>query len=340
MSNNEIRITPSNKLEADSYIMATCKELIKFNLKHLQLLYEFANYVYSAIEQAHKQYGMSIIDVVKSIEMTMKDMGHYINPSTLKKHYVTIRFMQEIKYEDKVLFDRIDRVMSAGIIRYTKLGEIANSGMDFYEKVKLLNEIVSGDRKINYDELKYIVTKKKNIGGYPHGNVFDTNFILSAFVEKYMVEGQKCFVPFLTNEEHLVKNIESTTPEEMRFIKETLQWDRNDNTYDDVFLIPAQFTFSDLRDPLGIRIADDFVAAMDRLIAESFRVTKLDGLVAVVGWNKPIFLEPKRDYCSEIYKSMEKWGDWYETIMVPFSKQLQKRMPDYAYRVIHIFRKR
>jgi hypothetical protein len=342
MSSNEIVIkpVPSNALEVDSYIVATCRELIKFDLKHLKLIYEFANFIYASVDRAQKQYGMVVGDVFKAIEYTMKDMGHPVHTATMRKHYVTMRFMQDIKYEDKVLFDRIDRVMSAGIMRYSKLGEIANSGMDFHDKMKLLKEIIVEDKKINFDELKYIVSQKKNLNGCPYGNVFNTNFLLSAFIEKYMVEGQKCFVPFPTNEEHLVKNIESTTAEERTFLKQTLQFDRNNEEYDDLFLMMAQFSFSDLRDPFGIRVADDFMALMDKLIAEAFRVTKLNGLVAVVGWNKPIFLEPKRDYCTDIYKLMEQHGDWYETIVVPFSLQLQKRMPDYAYRVIHIFRKR
>ncbi len=338
-----VEVVVSNQLHYEAYLSSTCQEIVSYDKKHLRLAVEFASYLYQRIQYGIKNFGKKLHEISGDLEREMSNYGRVVGRDTILSHYYTIQFLEEISFEDKVLFDRIMTSVNHGDIRMSHLTIIAKSGKDFDHRVEVLTKVLK-DRAIGVSDVKMLLgAEGSRLVAY--SNLFSSVYIMDLYRQRYLQEGTKIFVPFDTGEEtHGMFRL--AAPDVRKNFYLSGKFTENDGrliedeSYDGVFLLPPQFNLLNHSKDFNVDNIEDFLDRMVAFLTESLRITKVDGIIGVLTWNRPLYKSDRYDFTNIVYNTLDSSCEWVDTVINPLSPAARKKFPHASYRTINIFKKR
>lgn len=334
-------IQPSSALQYEAYLSEIGDNIIKFDITSSKLTTEFARYIYNQIEWGVKQFGKPIKGLCYDIEIQLRKIGRPLKKKVIYCYYTTIKFLESIRFEDRILYDRTLKALTKGIIRFTHLNEIANSGNEFQRKMDIVNRVIKERHTVA--DIRLLIGCKKNIN--ETYNWIEGDYIMEYFRVRYLKNGMNIYMPYDSYED--AHGMYKVAPEEFRnkfymrgqFLIGEMEEVPNDS-YDGCFIYPPIYNIIKNSGELPLKTNEDWRIRLENMIDEAFRITQLNGVIGIIMWNIPLHKQEKVDWTQLAYKLMEQRGEWIDTMINPLKMYRKKINPNNAYRTILIFKKR
>jgi SAM-dependent methyltransferase len=331
-------IQPSNLLAYQTYVSETCDQLAEFDKQHNKLQAKFAQYIYDRVEYGKEHFGYTQQQIILELEHEMPSHGRYIKAKSLWTLYRSMKFLVDVKSENVVLFNRVLAALNAGNIRYNTIVDIAIVGVELSNKMELLDEVCK--KRIGRKDINLLLQSKKE---YNFTNIIDGPYIMNYIKERFFHEDSKVYMPYPSGEEmHGIFQVPDARVRPLLIHGHLLDSEGKTlepESYDGAVLYMPQFNVLHISDDTGIKNVDDFIERLDFLVQSCYTAIKLDGILCVVSWNKPLFNQQRIDYSSLLYKYLEQGGEWIDTVVNTLLK-FKKRYPNNLFRTIYFFQKR